>query len=96
MKTYKKLSLQEIRVIEKIYDYHFPEQFIQLFPVFAHRYIPVINHRKPPVLSIHGSDVIYYGKNYKQYIRKEKENNFLDIRFNIKQYLYVPFWTDIM
>lgn len=68
----------------------------QLFPIFGHRYIPVINYRNPPVLSIHGSDVIYYEKNYKQYIRKEKGNNFLDIRFNIKQCLYVPFWTDVM
>ena len=168
MKDYKKLSLQEIDMIEKIYDYNFPDEFIhflsedfhiykgqydwkdfsndniqeikkiihypveylrdnileiewnerwgaeplnageknkkikeqlalapQLFPVFAHRYIPIINHRNPPVLSIHGSDVIYYGKNYKQYIRKEKKD-FLRISFNIKQCLYIPFWTDIM
>lgn len=29
LKPYKKLNLQEIRMIEKIYDYNFPDEFIQ-------------------------------------------------------------------
>lgn len=169
-KKYVKLSLEEIHMIEEIYNYDFPNKFIdflnsdfymydqgydwkdfsndniqeikrmisypveflkenvaeiewneqwgvepltlrdrdrkikglllsapQLFPVYQHRYIPVINQKTPPVLSIHDSDVIYYGRNYKQYIKYEKRKNvFLNIDLNIKRYPYIPFWSDIM
>lgn len=68
----------------------------KLFPVFSHRYIPVIDHENPPVLSIHGLDIIYYGKNYKSYIRNENSNAFLSEHFSLEKYPYVPFWTDLM
>lgn len=68
----------------------------KLFPVFSHRYIPVIEHDNPPVLSIHGRDIIYYGKNYKSYVRDEKRDSFWREPLILEKYPYVPFWTDLM
>ena len=67
-----------------------------LLPVFSHRYIPMLEvDKNPPIISIHGVDIIYYGKNLEDYFdiefgnKKQDEIEFADI-------FPVPFWSEIM
>lgn len=67
----------------------------KLVPVFAHRYIPICDISETPVLSIHGTDVIYYGKNLEDYFQIEfgdKKQHLIDFQ----KIAYIPFWSDIM
>ena len=66
----------------------------KLIPIYHHRYMPIIDSDNPPVLSIHGVDVIYYGKNLEDYIQNEFGSGRRTLFLN--QYKYVPFWSDIM
>lgn len=64
-----------------------------LIPIYSHRYLPVIATNHPPVLSIHGIDIIYYGENLSDYFQVEfgeKKQN--EIAFSKVD--NVPFWTD--
>ena len=66
-----------------------------LIPIYTHRYMPVIEAENPPILSVHGTDIIYYGENLSDYfdvefgVKKQK-----DIAF--ERILLVPFWSEIM
>lgn len=67
----------------------------KLIPIFSHRYMPMIPSKNPPVISVHGVDIIYYGENIEDYFRVEfgeKDQNKISFE-NIKP---IPFWTDIM
>lgn len=67
----------------------------KLIPVFSHRYMPMVKAEKPPIISLHGTDIIYYGENLEDYIK---------IEFGIKQQTEIsfltinsiPFWSEIM
>lgn len=67
----------------------------KLLPIYTHRYMPMISDDDPPIVSIHGIDIIYYGENLKEYIqiefgeKKQKEIDFQSI-------MPIPFWSDIM
>ncbi|MCM1233642.1 MAG: hypothetical protein NC489_26305 [Ruminococcus flavefaciens] len=67
----------------------------KMIPIYFHRYIPVISRDDPPVLSVHGMDIIYYGENLDDYFevefggKKQEEIDFEKIE-------PVPFWTDMM
>lgn len=67
----------------------------RLLPIYIHRYMPIVPDKNPPILSIHGIDIIYYGKNLKDYFevefgeKKQSEIEFSDIR-------PIPFWSDFM
>lgn len=67
----------------------------KLIPVFAHRYIPMIFNENPPIISVHGADVIYMGKDLNDYFMVEygikKQTN---ISFNSIE--SIPFWSDLM
>ena len=66
-----------------------------LIPVYAHRYMPMVEAENPPVLSVHGTDVIYYGENLVDYLDVEfggKKQQ--DIAFEC--ILPVPFWSEVM
>ena len=66
-----------------------------LIPVYAHRYVPMVEAENPPVLSVHGTDVVYYGENLADYFDVEfggKKQQ--DIAFEC--ILSVPFWSEIM
>lgn len=66
-----------------------------LIPIFGHRFMPTGVMKEYPILSIHGVDVIYYGRNLKNYFEIEfgnREQSSLDYS-NIE---YVPFWSDLM
>ena len=67
-----------------------------LLPVFSHRYMPMLEMKKdPPIISIHGVDIIYYGKNLEDYFdiefgtKNQAEMEFDDIT-------PIPFWSEIM
>jgi len=66
-----------------------------LIPVYAHRYMPMVEAENPPILSVHGTDIIYYGENLLDYLEVEfgtKQQR--DIAFDRIQ--PVPFWSEIM
>ena len=66
-----------------------------LIPVYAHRYMPMVAAEDPPILSVHGTDIIYYGENLSDYLEIEfgtKQQK--DIAFDRIQ--PVPFWSEIM
>lgn len=67
----------------------------RLLPIYIHRYMPMILENNPPIISVHGVDVIYYGKDIEDYFKVEFGNkNQSEIDFNnIKP---IQFWTDIM
>lgn len=67
----------------------------KLLPIYAHRYMPMILDDNPPIISIHGIDVIYYGKNLEDYFNiefGEKEQNAIELQDIVS----IPFWSDIM
>lgn len=67
----------------------------KLIPIYHHRYMPLGHFNSYPILSIHGVDVIYYGKDLEDYIM----NEFGDMnrgRLDFKTIQKVPFWTDLM
>lgn len=65
----------------------------KLIPIYAHRYIPMIDEQNPPILSIHGVDVIYYGENLEDYFERE----FGHVKkSNVKSSVYIPFWSEIL
>lgn len=68
----------------------------KLIPIYFHRYIPSVeNNVSPPIFSVRGSDVIYYGENLISY---------LEIEFGMKKFnelnqnncCYIPFWSDLI
>lgn len=66
-----------------------------LIPVYGHRYVPVIEGvDDPPVISVAGSDVIYYGSDLSAYLRHE----FLGERdaSDYERITKIPFWSDII
>jgi hypothetical protein len=68
----------------------------KLIPIYSHRYIPSNPLEKGnPIMSVHQTDIIYYGENLFSYFLVEfdfKEHK--DIGFeNIKR---IPFWSDII
>lgn len=67
----------------------------KLIPIFSHRYMPMISNENPPIISVHGVDIIYYGENIQDYFNVEfgeKDQNTINFE-NINP---IPFWTDIM
>ena len=66
-----------------------------LIPVYAHRYVPMVENDNPPILSVHGTDVIYYGESLADYLEVEfGDKKQEDIAFDRIQ--PVPFWSEIM
>ena len=67
----------------------------KLIPIYAHRYMPMIADKNPPIISVHGTDIIYYGENIEDYIAiefGEKKQCAIDFQ-NIRP---IRFWTEIM
>lgn len=66
----------------------------KLIPIYGHRYIPMISEENPPIISVHGIDIIYYGEDLEDYFniefgkKKQEEIEFLKIKA-------IPFWSDI-
>lgn len=67
----------------------------RLIPIYGHRYIPIIPEDNPPIISIHGVDIIYYGENLEDYFKVEfggKKQGEIEFK-NIKP---IPFWSEIL
>lgn len=70
------------------------EKAPKLIPVYGHRYMPM-DGCNPPILSIHGVDIIYYGQDLRDYFKVEfgsKKQSEIDF----ERIPNVPFWSDIM
>ena len=66
-----------------------------LLPVFVHRYMPKTLDENPPVISVNGTDIIFYGENLEEYFKiefGEKKHAEIDCQV-IKP---IPFWSDII
>lgn len=65
-----------------------------LIPLYGHRYLPMIDALDPPVISVHGFDIVYYGKNINDWIRNEflYKNNSASFSGEMQ---FVPFWSEI-
>lgn len=63
----------------------------KLIPIFSHRYIVSGKDVNYPIISVHQTDIIYYGSNLLEYFENEfnKTNNLT----NIKE---IPFWSTII
>lgn len=67
----------------------------KLIPLYGHRYMPIILNNNPPIISIHGVDIIYYGKNVEDYFKVEfgeKKQDLIDFQ-NIE---HISFWSELM
>lgn len=64
-----------------------------LIPVYMHRYMPMVKEDNPPVLSVYGVDVIYYGENFDKYLEMEFGN---EGNRTVGQCSFIPFWSEIM
>mgnify|MGYP001477342342 FL=1 len=66
-----------------------------LLPIYGHRYMPVISVDNPPVISVHGIDIIYYGKDLEDYFEVEfggKKQEAICFE-NVQP---ISFWSDII
>ena len=67
----------------------------KLIPIFSHRYIPMIPDENPPIISIHGLDIVYYGRNLEDYFEIEFGNKQQD-SISFSDINPIVFWSDIM
>ena len=66
----------------------------KLIPVYAHRYMPAIDHPDPPVISTVGRDTIVYGRNLRDYLERDFTQN--DPVADRKDIPFVPVWSDVI
>lgn len=50
---------------------------------------------RPPVISVHGVDIIYYGENLEDYFEVEFGEKEQD-EINFERISPIPFWSEIM
>ena len=67
----------------------------RLIPIFSHRYMPMNLSEDPPVISVCGGDVIYYGIDLEDYFMREFGEEKCEVIY-FKDVEHIPFWTDIM
>lgn len=65
----------------------------RLIPIYRHRYLPVVNDKVMPVLSIRGLDIICYGRNLTDYFDVEF-NGKMQEKIDYRTLEKVPFWLD--
>lgn len=82
------LSIWEEKTIDQLF-----ENAPKLIPIFAHRYMPIIEGvDDPPIISTVGRDTIYYGHNLIEYLEIE----FSGKTINTNKFSYIPFWSEII
>ena len=66
----------------------------KLIPIYSHRYVPMLNHPNPPVISTVGRDTVCYGVSLEDYLLREfcDENT----AFEGMKVPYIPLWSDIL
>ncbi|MGQ7461974.1 hypothetical protein ACTGZQ_05435 [Streptococcus suis] len=68
------------------------EKAPKLIPICGHRYIVEGDAERSPVLSVVGADIIYYSHDLAGFLSEEK----IPYGALLSDFIYVPFWTDIM
>ena len=63
----------------------------KIIPIYSHRYVISDNNVEYPVISIHQTDVIYYGANLLEYFENEFNKT-----YNISKINKISFWSDII
>ena len=63
----------------------------KIIPIYSHRYVISDNNVEYPVISIHQTDVIYYGANLLEYFENEFNKT-----YNISKINKITFWSDII
>lgn len=91
--TWGERPIQENKLLE-VFD-ELASHAPKLVPVYSHRYVPITDGvDDPPVISVAGSDIIYYGCTLSDYIDREffgKKRTIV-----IKPINRIPFWSDII
>ena len=67
----------------------------KLIPIYSHRYVASFECEKPPILSVYGTDIIYYAKNIIDYFLIEFKMKEYEI-FKNNEVSYIPFWSDLV
>ena len=62
-----------------------------LIPLYGHRFLPILENKKMPILSVVDLDIIYYGLDLYDYF--EVEFGHKRLVSDSKKYKEVPFWT---
>lgn len=66
-----------------------------LLPIYSHRYMPESLDENPPVISVMGVDIIFYGENLADYFKVELgEKKHSEI--NCQKIKPISFWSDII
>ena len=82
------LPIWEGKTIDELF-----ENTPKLIPIFAHRYMPVVEGLDDlPIISTVGRDTVYYGHNLSEYLEVE----FSGKRLNTNNFAYIPFWSEII
>lgn len=82
------IETQKQRFLEKYYEAP------KLIPIYSHRYMPDINKKNIPILSVMQSDIIVYGRNLEEYLEKEF---IVSNKIKIDNDNYdIEFWSDII
>ncbi len=66
----------------------------RLIPIYSHRYIPEKSGDDPPVFSVHGLDIIYYGRDLYDYLEIEFFNG--KGSRDLSEFPNIPFWSDLL
>lgn len=82
---------QKRNEIVRIYMSNAPK----LIPIYSHRYVAESKEIFSSVISVCGTDVIYYGKDLCDYYYNEF-NCLPEKLYMLREMEYIPFWTDIM
>lgn len=67
----------------------------KLIPVYLHRYMPMVPDENPPIMSVHGVDIIYYGADLQDFFKVQfggKDQSAI----NFESIRPVSFWTDLI
>lgn len=67
----------------------------KLIPIYAHRYMPMINSDTNPIFSIHGIDIIIYGESLVDYLNIEFGEK-AQASINFSNICEVPFWSEVI
>lgn len=63
----------------------------RLIPLYGHRFLPILENKEMPILSVVDLDIIYYGLDLYDYF--EVEFGHKRLVSDSKKYKEVPFWT---
>ncbi|MCR5793041.1 MAG: SMI1/KNR4 family protein [Lachnospiraceae bacterium] len=67
----------------------------KLIPLYIHRYMPMMEGKGIPVISVSGTDIIYYGKNLNNYLRNEFHSTCHDT-MDYSEIREIPFWSEVI